>query len=216
MTANFAQPIIDSGWVYRLHPPKDPNPSRLCVFMHGWTGDEFSMDIFLRAVPPDYSVVSPRAPFTSEEGGYGWVTFRPGTLAPITDFQITARNLLTKLDRWIEQHQLPDNPLTLVGFSQGAAMALATALAYPDRIEQVACLSGFLPKNGLPTPSPEIANGMKVFISHGTQDPIIPVERAREAADWLQAAGAQVTRCESNVGHRLDAACFRLLRDFLA
>lgn len=205
----------EPNWVYRLHPVKNSIPTRLCVFLHGWTGDEYSMDVFLRAVPADYYVLSPRAPFTSNEGGYGWVTFRPSTFAPLADFQASARTLMTKLDEWISEHTLPGNMLTLVGFSQGAAMALSTTLTYPERIERVACLSGFLPQDGLPDPHAKLLNGLKVFFSHGLQDPVIPIERSRNAAIWFESAGATVQRCESNVAHRLDAACFRQLREFL-
>lgn len=184
--------------------------------LHGWTGDEYSMDVFLRAIPANFRVLSPRGPVQAPEHGYGWVSFRPGVAAPLPDYQLTAAKLNSALDRWISQHTLPNTRLTLIGFSQGAAMALTFALTYPERVERVACLSGFLPQTDLPGPGEFSLDGLRVFISHGAQDKIIPVENARKTASWFKAAGARVTTCESEVGHRLSASCHRGLKEFLA
>jgi len=172
---NVSSPILDLGWIYRVQRQNEPAKTRTCVLIHGWTGDEFSMDVFLRAIPPDYAVLSPRGPIHAAEGGYGWVSHRPGNLAPYQDFQKTAQDLLAHLDRWIIQNHLPGGKLTLIGFSQGAAMALSLGIAFPGRVARIACLSGFLPKPSLPDLSLTPLQDMKVFIAHGTRDAIIPI-----------------------------------------
>jgi phospholipase/carboxylesterase len=55
-----------------------------------------------------------------------------------------------------------------------------------------------------------------VFIAHGTTDNLVPVEMARESANLLKQAGANVTYCEEEVGHKLSAPCFRGLEAFFA
>ncbi len=215
MKDNQVSPVYDSGWIYRLHPPKGENADRLCLLLHGWTGDEYSMDVFLRTVPARYRIISPRGPVKAAEHGYGWVEYRPGALAPFTDYQAAARDLLSAVESWISQHQLPGGKLSLVGFSQGAGMALSFALTYPERMERVASLSGFLPQAALPPPETITLAGLNVFVSHGARDKIVPVERARQAAAWLKTAGAEVTYCEADVGHRLSAYCHRQLKELL-
>ncbi len=216
MKDNRSAPLYDSGWIYRLHLPKSADVNRVCVMLHGRTGDEYSMDVFLRAIPADYRVLSPRGPYSAPEHGYAWVASYPGLTAPFPDYQITAANLNAVIDRWINQNHLLGDRLALIGFSQGAAMALVFALTYPERVDRVACLSGFLPQTDLPVAGEFSLAGLRVFISHGTQDKIVPVEHARKAALWLKAAGAHVTACESEVGHRLSAPCHRGLKEFLA
>lgn len=184
--------------------------------LHGLTGDEYSMDVFLRAIPDSYWVLSPRGPFPAPDHGYAWVAHHPGLTAPFSVFQNTAAALNSALDHWISQLQLPETRLTLLGFSQGAAMALAFALTFPERVERVACLSGFIPQSSLPGADETSLADLRVFISHGTRDKIIPIEHARNAAQWLERAGAAVTTCESDVGHRLGAPCYRGLKEFLA
>jgi predicted esterase len=53
-------------------------------------------------------------------------------------------------------------------------------------------------------------------MAHGTQDALVPVARARQARQILLEAGAQVTYCEDDVGHKLSASCFRGLETFFA
>jgi len=207
--------IQDSGWFYRIPRQTEQASTKICILIHGWTGDEYSMDIFLRAVPAEFAVLSPRGPVTTVEGGFGWVAHRPGNLALYQDFKKTAQELRSRLDHWITQNYMPGGKLTLVGFSQGAAMALSFGLAYPERVDRIACLSGFLPQGILPDETSLPLLGVNIFIAHGIQDKTILIHRAHEAADWLQRAGANITICESKVGHRLGANCFQALKNFL-
>lgn len=215
MNNKQSTPIIDAGWIFRHHNTGESQNTRLCVMLHGWTGDETSMDIFLRAFPAGYLVISPRGPIAADEGGYGWVSYRPGTIAPFPHYQAAAHNLSLLLERWIGQQNLPDNKISVVGFSQGAAMALSYAVTFPERVDRVACISGFLPQIDLPAAQTISLSGVKVFITHGTKDTIIPIERAHEAAAWLEAARADISSCQADVGHRLSANCFRKLKEFL-
>jgi predicted esterase len=43
---------------------------------------------------------------------------------------------------------------------------------------------------------------------------LVPLERARGSIEMLEGAGAQVTFCEAEVGHKLSAECLRSLRSF--
>jgi phospholipase/carboxylesterase len=56
--------------------------------------------------------------------------------------------------------------------------------------------------------------GKPMFISHGTQDNMVPIDRARASMSLLEQAGAQVTYCESEVGHKVSADCLRGLELF--
>jgi predicted esterase len=45
---------------------------------------------------------------------------------------------------------------------------------------------------------------MRAAIGHGTQDPVISVEYAREARRRMEEAGAEVRYQESPIGHQID------------
>jgi predicted esterase len=44
---------------------------------------------------------------------------------------------------------------------------------------------------------------------------MVPVDRARASIGLLEQAGAQVTYCEDEVGHKVSAGCLRALKEFL-
>ena len=105
----------------------------------------------------------------------------------------------------------PDRSLVLAGFSQGAALALsATALGIlqPDA---VVALAGILPLGDLTG-----LHSVPIFWAHGKRDLVVPVERARRDIERLRQAGASLTYCEADVGHKLGAECFRGLRQWFA
>ena len=54
-----------------------------------------------------------------------------------------------------------------------------------------------------------------IFIAHGNQDKLVPVDKARRAVAILKSAGAKVTYCEDDVGHKLSTNCFLGLESFI-
>jgi phospholipase/carboxylesterase len=54
------------------------------------------------------------------------------------------------------------------------------------------------------------------YATHGIRDELVPVSKARRAVELLEKAGAKVTYCEDDVGHKLSATCFRGMQEFFA
>jgi phospholipase/carboxylesterase len=106
------------------------------------------------------------------------------------------------------------NQIDLVGFSQGAALSYTLAILHPERIRAIAALSGFMPGNVEDLLMKQPLAGKPVYISHGRQDNMIPVEQARECVALLEDSGARITYCESDGGHKVSADCFIGLADF--
>jgi phospholipase/carboxylesterase len=104
--------------------------------------------------------------------------------------------------------------LSLMGFSQGAALSYCLLLDDPQCYQRLAALAGFLPADNDTALIQGKLTDKPIFIGHGTQDDTVPVELARQAARRLEAAGAAVTYCEDSVGHKLSAGCFRGLAEF--
>ena len=77
-------------------------------------------------------------------------------------------------------------------------------------------LAGFAPLGAdrfIPTRPLE---GKAVFCAHGSLDERVPVQYARRTVEILEACGADVTYCESQVGHKLGADCRREMARFFA
>lgn len=103
-----------------------------------------------------------------------------------------------------------DGEVILIGFSQGAVLALNTGLKQPGNVKAVAALSGYL------TPDSYESQRLAVFQSHGSYDDIIPVPAARHSRDVLMALGCEVEWHEYALGHHLSEELIRDLAQWLA
>ena len=212
--------VIDSdphevrGWIVRFHPATTP-PARLLVMIHGWTGDENSMWVFARKLPAQVAVLAPRGPYAAPEGGYTWREIQPGMegLTGLDDLRPTAEALIGFVDDWSQMAGMNANQIDLIGFSQGAALCYTLALLHPERIRALAALSGFIPGGAADLLAGRPLKGKSVFVSHGRQDNVIPVEQARRSVELLEDSGARVTYCESDGGHKVSADCYSGLAD---
>jgi len=201
------------GWVVRQRTPEGPGPHPLLLLLHGWTGDENAMWIFANRLPENALLVAPRGLYPTALGGYGWQPALGRTWPDLEDF----RPAMEALWNLLAPQNFPSAELAqirLAGFSQGAALAYALALAYPQRVQALAGLSGFAPGGVEPLLRSQPLAGKACFMAHGTQDALVPVARARQARQTLMEAGAQVTYCEDDVGHKLSASCFRGMGKF--
>jgi phospholipase/carboxylesterase len=204
------------GWVLRVREPQGEGPHPMVLMMHGWTGDENVMWVFAQRLPENALLVAPRAIYpASGESGYGWEKERTLPWPSVDDFS-PATGALSDLLTPANFPSADLNNLRMVGFSQGAALMYTFGLLYPERVRALAGLAGFLPDGVYPLVRERPLIDKPVFIAHGTRDATVPVERARQSVELLQQAGAEVTYCEDNVGHKLSLTCFKALEKFFS
>ncbi|MBN2387381.1 MAG: hypothetical protein JXB85_10200 [Anaerolineales bacterium] len=209
------QVIRFQDWTLRLRLA-DSTPARLLLLLHGWTGDENSMWIFVRDFPTEITLLAPRAPSAAPEGGYSWRAITPQNwgLPALDDLRPAVASLLTLVDDWGAQTGLDVGQFDVLGFSQGASLVYTLAALHPGRIRRLGALSGFLPQGLDDLLAGGRLDGKPAYVAHGTQDDLIPVARGRQAARALEAAGARVTYCEAETGHKVSADCLRGIRQF--
>jgi phospholipase/carboxylesterase len=212
MSGNI-ETITIHNWVMRIRRPDGTGPFPVILLLHGWTGDENSMWIFASRLPNKALIISPRGLFITRKTGYSWHPEIPTSWPLVDDFTPAMESLYEE----ISSRNIADgnfDELSILGFSQGAALAYTMAIMHPERVSSLAGLSGFLPDSAYNWLGPNRFNGLPVFIAHGTNDDLVPVERARKCVGFLQDAGANVIYCEDNVSHKLSAKCFRGLEAF--
>ena len=214
---NDNHPLVYNGWTMRVrHASQDP--ARLMLMLHGWTGDENSMWVFTRNLPQDLFIAAPRAPHAVREGGYSWRPPLPGSrgLPTLLDLKPAALRLIKLVDELSDSIGVNASRFDLTGFSQGGAMANCLALLFPERIHRAAVLAGFMPGGVDDLLERRVLRGIPFFVAHGTEDQLVPVERARESIGFLERGGAQVSFCEAEVGHKVSADCLRGLETFFS
>ena len=207
------------GMQIKLRNPSGVGPFPVLLMLHGWTGDENSMWVFTRELPINYLIVSPRAPFPSRHpkyAGYSWVERHSGDWSGLSDFRPSIEKIANLMDVLSRQYEGDFTSVRLAGFSQGAALAYAFALRFPERVERLAALAGFLPEQSEDEISPGLLAGVPIFIAHGEKDETVPIAKAEYARDMLAVAGGNVSFCLSDVEHRLGSNCFKAFKEFMS
>jgi phospholipase/carboxylesterase len=121
-------------------------------------------------------------------GGFSWFDLDnmvPGVLR--------SRKLLSGLLDDLPARGFPAEQITLGGFSQGCLMAIDTSLRYPHRLAGIVGISGWIyePEKLLRELSP-VARQQRLLLTHGTRDPLIPIEKMLPQIPLLKTAGLQV------------------------
>jgi predicted esterase len=93
-------------------------------------------------------------------------------------------------------------------------MAATLALLFPERVDRLAMLAGFMPRGAENLTATQPLRGKHVFVAHGSLDELVDIELGRTAVRILEAAGASVDLCEDEVGHKVSADCMRRLQEY--
>jgi len=111
---------------------------------------------------------------------------------------------------------IPADRIVLAGFSQGGAMALFTALRWPERLGGVVGLSCYLPLAAtLPAEAHPANAALPVFLAHGSLDPIVPPSLGEGSRDLLRSRGYDVEWHAYPMPHSVCAPEIDALRGWL-
>ena len=122
-------------------------------------------------------------------GGYSWYDFAadPG---PGVE---RSRRLIFELLWHQEAVGFPADQTILFGFSQGSLITIDTGIRYPKVLAGLIGISGYAhePEKALREASP-VLKEQQFLMTHGTQDPMIPIGPVRAQIATLKAAGLNI------------------------
>jgi phospholipase/carboxylesterase len=163
-------------------------------------------------------MIAPRAPHSAGSGGYTWRPLQrlDFGMPRLDQLRPSAEALIRLVDAYQASTGIEANDLDLMGFSQGGVMCNVLSFLYPHRIRKAGILAGLVP-SGLEELIPDRPlAGKSFFVAHGTKDETVTIDRARTSLQLLEDAGAQVTYCEDDVGHKVSVRCLTALKNFFA
>jgi len=178
----------------------------LLILLHGYGSNEEDLFSFANELPNELLIVSARAPQTLGFGSYAWYTIHldniEGKFSDIPE-AIKARDMIANfIDEIKEKYQVNSNKTFLLGFSQGTILSYAVALNYPEKVQHVLALSGYINDELLPeTFKAENYKNLDFFISHGAVDQVLPLEWAQNASPFLDNLNIKNSYKEYPVGH---------------
>jgi phospholipase/carboxylesterase len=189
-------------------PPETGTAKQLFILLHGVgarPSDLLPLSSKLKKTFPDAAFLLPEGTYPFDGGGPGrqWFSIRG-----VTEANRVARvaEAMPGLHALVKQSQDRFNVLqsdtALVGFSQGAIMALEFSIAHDGGVGRVLAFSGRFAQ--LPEKAPELTT---LHLLHGENDPVIPVFHAEVAfARLTDLDGDATLDLASTVGHEINAA----------
>jgi phospholipase/carboxylesterase len=85
---------------------------------------------------------------------------------------------------------------------RGTILSYAVAFNYPEKVQKIIALSGYVNKELLPNAIDlKDYSKLEFYISHGTVDQVIPVEWANKAPEFLKQLNIKYSYSEFPVGH---------------
>jgi thioredoxin 1 len=186
---------------------KGGSPERVLLLVHGLGADERDLGGLLPYLDPDghFVTVLPRGPVAAPPG-FAWYEWSQTGELDRTGFESSLNALDELLDEACAEHGLPREQSVVGGFSQGGGMTLALALRRSDKPHPAAvlALSPALAKlTDLVDPDWEAAKTMPVLIQHGSEDPLVPVQRSRDLSRELESHGVPVVYTEYPMAHQV-------------
>ena len=158
---------------------------RVVVTLHGYGGNEQEVSGLAQWLAPGQPVLSPRGTLSNAGMSFWYGRFTGDGFDPV-DIAERADELMAFLRSSAEHYSFELPEALISGFSNGAAMAIALAVFFPQEIKQVAAFSGVFPFTTHPDTQ---LNGVSVWASHGDADM------------WVsRSAGAHVTTSLTDLG----------------
>ncbi len=201
-------------------PKNKTTKAPLLLLLHGYGSNEEDLFSFARELPEEYLIISARAPYELPPYGNAWYAINfDADENKFSDIPqaIASRDLIVQfIDEVIATYDVDASSVTLIGFSQGAILSYAVALSFPEKINRVVALSGYLNTDILKENfADNDFSKLKIYTSHGTVDQVIPIEWAQKAPAILKTVGIQSIYKEYPAGHGVTPQNFYDFKQFL-
>jgi phospholipase/carboxylesterase len=189
------QPVLTAGT-----PLAEAKAAMIMIHGRGATADNI-LSLSGEMNGNDFAFLAPQA------AGYQWYpnTFR----APLESNQPWLDSSLKKIADLLDhlaQNGIPAENVIMLGFSQGACLALEYAARNPRRYGGIVGLSGgLIGPDGMQRTFTGSLQQTPVFIGCSDRDPHIPLNRVHEATEAMRTLGAEVTeRIYPGMGHTVN------------
>jgi phospholipase/carboxylesterase len=203
-----------------LQPLSGAAPTQIVLLLHGFGSSGSDMITLAPAWQqslPDALFLAPHAPQRCGFGaGYQWWGLTDTTPQALFAGAAQAAPAINAfIERKLNQYELSEADLAIIGFSQGTMMALHVGLRRPRQLAAIVGYSGMLA--GASELRHEQITRPPVLLVHGSHDPVVPVAALHSAESELKRLGIEVsTHVSPGVGHSVDPVGLRLGRDFVS
>lgn len=191
----------------------EPAGRPLLVLLHGYGADEHDLFALTPHLPAEFAVAAVRAPLEPPfpTPGRSWYPIEGLESRDAVHTTRAAHALLT----WLDDVASEATSIGLLGFSQGAAVALQALRLDPERFAFVVNLSGYATPGELPGDADLAERRPPVFWGRGALDEVIPAALVLHTTDWLPGHSDLVGRIYPELRHAVSEHELADVRAFL-
>lgn len=185
-------------------PEQETEKPPVLILLHGYGSNEQDLFSFAEELPDELLIVSVRAPYNLGAGSYAWYAINfddvNGKFSDLKQAKTSLDKIAVLIDEIKQKYKTNTDKTFLLGFSQGAILSYSLSFFYPNKVQNIIALSGYVNMELLPSSiSKEIKTNY--YCSHGTVDQVLPVDWARKSKPFLDNLGLKNIYSEYPVGH---------------
>ena len=196
--------------IHTIYEPDGDGPHPTILTLHGRGANAFDLlGLASHLCNGKFLMICPQGPLETPIGpdafGYAWYPMTMGGPPDIGAILSSREKLDHFLDACLGRYPIDRKKLAVLGFSQGGVMSYSLTLSNPQRFAALAVLSSWLPKELTPQISinEEAVKALPTLVQHGSQDPLIEVQRARDSVEQLRTLRVPLTYREYDMGHEI-------------
>jgi phospholipase/carboxylesterase len=207
---------------FKLHVPASYDPAKkypLLIGLHGF-GDQaqrFSrLWRYLENEDIIFAVPEAPYPYSESQPGFSWEPVGlPFDSEDLNQAYSFVNDYILDLKDWItSSYNIGDT--WLLGFSQGAYFGYVLALNDPTSYTGLVACGGGIIQEAMQELNYDAARELKIIISHGTQDKVVPYQQALDARKYLEEHGFKNLVFDSFEGaHSVSPSAIDALLDLL-
>ncbi|RKD26769.1 hypothetical protein BEP19_16345 [Ammoniphilus oxalaticus] len=164
--------------------------------LHGIGSNEENALALVEQLKDEFILISIRG-FHDREDGYSHYEIQGFGNPNRESFDESVDRLQKTLAYCRKRYAIDPKFQYILGFSQGAALAMTLALREGNRIKGIIALSGYLPPFVKEDDQHESIDQVSVYISHGSYDPLFTMSQAKQNAQFFQNHRARNVRFSS-------------------
>lgn len=180
-------------------PEAERGGTPLLVMLHGYGTDETRMARHASVLPAEFTCASLRAP-RRMDGGYGWFLLDYFHTNDFAEVVAAASGVLA----WIDTVKAQHTSVSLLGFSQGMAMASTLLRLRPEAFAAVVGLSGFVLENDLLAALEPLERRVPFFWGRDTADFVINADAVAFTRSWLRENTELTADTYPEMGHTIE------------
>ncbi|WP_413375785.1 alpha/beta hydrolase [Alkalihalobacillus sp. 1P02AB] len=204
---------MKTDMIYELRQPRNMIPGEkypALFVMHGIGSNEQNMLTLVNGLEDSCFIFSVRG-HLPQGPGFSYFTIQGYGKPNREVFDEGIQKLTNFIDYASLKYEIDLEQVYLLGFSQGAIVAMTLAMTLGNKIKGVVALSGYIPQFVKEEYKLKLGEHLSVFISHGEYDQVLPYEWGKENVDCFTKFGVPVTFKTYPEGHTVSE---KNLQDF--